>query len=97
MHKHHEGPTADIISTPGEAHQTNGSQVVDDISEEILHKERKWKPLSKSSYFPVTGRENNNGTSNLHLHVLMFRIMHVCTVCMYVHMYVSMYVFFSTS
>lgn len=93
VHQHHEGPAADVISTPGEAHQTNGSQVVDDMSKEILHNERKWKPLSKSGYFPVTGRENNNGTSNLHLRVLTFSMIDICVYMHYVYMYACMYVY----
>lgn len=32
VHNHHQGPTANIISTPREAHQTNSGQVVDDMS-----------------------------------------------------------------
>lgn len=32
VHDHHEGSAANVVSTPGEAHQTDSSQVVDDMS-----------------------------------------------------------------
>lgn len=32
VHDHHEGSAANVIRTPGEAHQTDSSQVVDDVS-----------------------------------------------------------------
>ena len=50
--------------------------------------------INKSGYFPVTGRENNNGTSNLHLPVLTFSMIDICVymyACMCVYMYVYMY------
>jgi predicted kinase len=51
MNKHHEGPTANVISTPGEAHQTNSSQVVDDMSEEVLQNEREKEAIRQKQLF----------------------------------------------
>lgn len=76
MNKHHEGPAANVISTPGEAHQTNGCQVVDDISEEILHNEREMEAINQKQLFPSDWQERvlMVPVTYIYPHVLMFRI-----------------------